>query len=140
IEPKRERAFTPRERWLYRRGPPAFPVPRAWLFSQSIPRFKGFDVTSEQQTRMRELCEGYITRTIKDPEVARALTPDYPWGCKRPILATTYYEAFNRDNVELVPHAVTSMTPTGIVDATGTEREIDVLILSTGFQPTRFLS
>ncbi|WP_432839768.1 flavin-containing monooxygenase [Dactylosporangium sp. CA-092794] len=140
IEPKRERAFTPRERWMYRHVPLAFRAHRAWLFYQSIRRFKGFDVTSRRQQQMRELCEGYIARTVEDPQVARALTPDYPWGCKRPILATTYYQAFNRDNVELVPHPVTSVTPTGIVDATGAEREIDVLVLSTGFQPTRFLS
>jgi len=31
-------------------------------------------------------------------------------------------------------------TPTGLVDASGTEREIDVLVLSTGFQPQRFLA
>jgi len=36
-----------------------------------------------------------------------------------------------------VPHEVTRVTPTGLVDATGTERRADVLILSTGFQPTR---
>src|SRR6185436_7887673 len=31
-------------------------------------------------------------------------------------------------------------TPTGVVDETGTERDVDVLVLSTGFQPTRFLA
>jgi cyclohexanone monooxygenase len=35
---------------------------------------------------------------------------------------------------------VTRVTPTGLVDATGTERRADVLILSTGFQPTSFLA
>src|SRR3569833_1044058 len=140
IEPKRERAFTPRERRFYRHVPLAFRAHRAWIFYQSIKRFKRYDVTSAKQREMRRMCEKYIARTVLDPEVARALTPRYPWGCKRPILATTYYEAFSRDNVELVAHPVTSMPPAGIVDETGTEREIDVLVMSTGFQPTRFLS
>jgi cation diffusion facilitator CzcD-associated flavoprotein CzcO len=140
IEPKHERAFSRRERLVYRRVPGAFTAHRAYLFYLSIRRFKGFDVGSAKQAEMRALCEDHITSTVRDPAVAAALTPHYPWGCKRPILASTYYQSFNRENVELVPHEVTAVTPTGIVDATGTEREIDVLILSTGFQPTRFLA
>ena len=34
---------------------------------------------------------------------------------------------------------MTRVTPSGLVDATGAERQVDVLILSTGFQPTSFL-
>jgi cation diffusion facilitator CzcD-associated flavoprotein CzcO len=56
------------------------------------------------------------------------------------ILASTFYTALNRENVELVPHAVTSVTRSGVVDDTGTERGADVLVLSTGFQPTNFLA
>jgi cation diffusion facilitator CzcD-associated flavoprotein CzcO len=97
---------------------------------QLDPPVKGFDVGSRKQAEMRALCEGFISSTVRGPATAAALTPGYPWGCKRPIIASTYYDAFNRDDVELVPHEVTSMTPTGIVDATGAEREIDVLILS----------
>ena len=140
VEPKHERAFGRWERFAYRHVPGVFKAHRAYLFYKSFDRFRGFDVGSTKQAQMRATCEDYISSTVRDPAVAAALTPDYPWGCKRPILATTYYQSFNRDNVELVPHAVTSVTPTGVVDATGAEREVDVLILSTGFQPTRFLA
>ena len=139
IEPKRERAYRRRERVLYRRLPLAQKLHRAYQFHLGNQRFKGYRVGSATQARMRALCTEFIARSVTDPAVASALTPTYPWGCKRPILATTYYQTFNQDNVELVPHEVVSMTPTGIVDATGTERAIDVLVLSTGFQPTRFL-
>lgn len=140
IEPKRERAFTPRERAIYRHVPLAQKLHRAYLFQLSARRFKAYDVTSAKQAEMRAACERYIADTVTDPAVAAALTPSYPWGCKRPVIASTYYPAFNRDNVELVPHPAVAMTPTGIVDATGTERPIDVLIMSTGFQPTEFLA
>jgi cation diffusion facilitator CzcD-associated flavoprotein CzcO len=140
VEPKYERTFTRRERFVYRHVPGALKVHRAYLFYLSIRRFKGFDVGSRKQAEMRSLCERFISTTVRDRAVAAALTPRYPWGCKRPIIASTYYETFNRDNVELVPHAVTAVRPTGIVDATGSERDIDALILSTGFQPTRFLA
>ena len=38
---------------------------------------------------------------------------------KRPIFASTFYPALKKENVELVPRAVASVTPTGIVDADG---------------------
>ena len=140
IEPKRERAFTARELWLYRHVPLAQRAHRAWLFYQAVRRFKGFDVRSERQRQLRAACVAFINRSIADPAVREAVTPRYPWGCKRVVLASTFYEAFNRPNVELVPHEVTRATPTGLVDATGAERQVDVLILSTGFQPTSFLA
>ena len=43
-----------------------------------------------------------VRRHVEDPEVAESLVPHYPLGCKRPILDTGYFEAFNRDNVSLV--------------------------------------
>jgi cation diffusion facilitator CzcD-associated flavoprotein CzcO len=140
VEPKRERAFTPRELWFYRRVPLARRAHRAWLFYQAMRRFRGFDVTSKQQRQAREACVAFINRAIVDPATREAVTPRYPWGCKRLVLASTFYDALNRPNVELVPHEVTRVTPTGVVDDTGAERPADVLILSTGFQPTGFLA
>jgi cation diffusion facilitator CzcD-associated flavoprotein CzcO len=140
VEPKREREFTRRERWFYRHVPLAQRAHRAWLFYRAMRRFKGFDVNSKLQRRLREACLAFINRSVADPVTRDAVTPRYPWGCKRVVLASTFYDTLNRPNVELVPHEVTQVTPTGLVDATGAERPADVLILSTGFQPTSFLA
>jgi cation diffusion facilitator CzcD-associated flavoprotein CzcO len=140
IEPKREREFTPRELWVYRHVPLAQRVHRAWLFYQAMSRFKAFDARTRQQREVREACVAFIDRSVADPVTRAAVTPQYPWGCKRVVRASNFYEALNRPNVELVPHEVTRVTPTGIVDASGAERPADVLILSTGFQPTSFLA
>ncbi|MFI5913292.1 flavin-containing monooxygenase [Dactylosporangium sp. NPDC051541] len=140
IEPKHEREFTARERWVFRNVPLAQRLNRARIFHQGNRRFKGYDVTSGRQRRMRAVCEGFIGAAIADPATRAAVTPQYPWGCKRPVISSTFYPALNRDNVELVAHAVDHVTPTGVVDATGRSHDVDVLILSTGFQPTRFLA
>jgi cation diffusion facilitator CzcD-associated flavoprotein CzcO len=140
VEPKRERPFTARERWVYRHVPGAQRLHRAWLFAQSIRRFKAYDATSRAQGEKRRSCLDHIRRTVRDPATRDAVTPDYPWGCKRPVLASTFYEALNLRHVDLVPHAVASVTENGLVDARGVHHEIDVLIMSTGFQPTRFLA
>jgi cyclohexanone monooxygenase len=140
IEPKAEREFTQRELWFYRYVPLAQRANRAWLFYQAMRRFKAFDARSRQQREAREACVTFISQSIDDPATREAVTPQYPWGCKRVVRASNFYEALNRPNVELVPHEVTQVTPTGIVDVTGAERQADVLILSTGFQPTSFLA
>jgi cation diffusion facilitator CzcD-associated flavoprotein CzcO len=74
----------------------------------------------------------FVASQVRDPELARKLTPDYDFGCKRPSVSNTYLRAFTRDNIELVTDPVERITETGIV-AGGVEREVDALILATGF-------
>jgi cation diffusion facilitator CzcD-associated flavoprotein CzcO len=140
VEPKLERPFSPAERWLYSTVPGAQKAHRAWLFYKAMQRGRAFDLTNERQAARRAACVAFIQSAVADEAVRRRVTPSYPWGCKRVVLATTYYSALNRADVELVPHAVTAVTRTGVVDDTGTERAVDVLVLSTGFQPTNFLA
>ena len=140
IEPKPVKTFSPAERWVYRSVPGTQRAHRAWLFYKAMQRGKAFDATSRRQAQRRTSCLEFIASAITDESVRRQVTPDYPWGCKRVVLASTFYQALNRDNVELVPHAVTAVTQTGLVDDAGTERDVDVLVLSTGFQPTNFLA
>ncbi|MDR5699095.1 flavin-containing monooxygenase [Agromyces aerolatus] len=77
----------------------------------------------------------YIARVFAErPDLAELVTPSYPFGGKRPILTDDFYPSLLRDNVELVPHAVDTVTPNGLVDRTGVHHEIDVLVMSTGFK------
>jgi cyclohexanone monooxygenase len=76
-----------------------------------------------------------IRRVVKDPEVAASLVPDYPLGCKRPILDTGYFETFNRDNVTLVDlkkGLIARVTSTGVQTEQG-HFEVDVIVYATGF-------
>ena len=68
------------------------------------------------------------------------LVPTHPWGCKRPLFSNDYYPAFNRPNLELVTDPIECITHSGIRTADGAEREIDTLVLATGFKTTRYLS
>ena len=88
-----------------------------------------------------EMCRKYIAKQFKDrPDLREAVTPKYPYPGKRPIFASTFYPALKKENVELVPKAVTALTRVGIVDADGVERAADVVVLATGFQPTNYLA
>ena len=68
------------------------------------------------------------------------MTPNYPFWGKRTIFSSDFYPALTRSNVELVPRAVASITPHGVVDVDGVEHGADVLVLATGFQPTNYLA
>lgn len=77
-----------------------------------------------------------IRQRVRDPEVAEKLIPkDHGFGIQRLPLETNYFEAYNRDNVELVD---TKATPIEQITATGLrtsdrEFELDIIVYATGF-------
>ena len=77
-----------------------------------------------------------IAALVQDPEKARKLTPHgYPMGSRRLCTEVSFYEAMNRDNVELVDvreEAVQRVTANSVVTTEG-EYPADVIILATGF-------
>lgn len=89
----------------------------------------------------QQFCLAYIARHFADrPDLRDAVTPTYPFPGKRPVLASTFYPALKKPNVELVPRAVASVTRSGIVDAEGVERAVDVIVMATGFKPADYLA
>ena len=79
-------------------------------------------------------------RVVEDPDLRRRLTPDFPYGCKRPLISNDYYPTFNRPNVELVTDPIAKITADAVVTADGRERAVDTIIVATGFDTTKFLS
>jgi cation diffusion facilitator CzcD-associated flavoprotein CzcO len=77
-----------------------------------------------------------IKKGIKDPELREQVTPSFAFGCKRVLISNAYYPALAADNVDLVTDPIAKVTGSSIVTADGTEREIDVLVVATGFYTT----
>ncbi len=84
--------------------------------------------------RSERLGRSYLKRHVKDPEVRAKLTPRYAVGCKRPAFHNTYLSTYNRDNVELVTEPIDKVTGSGVATSDGALRDVDVLILATGFK------
>jgi cation diffusion facilitator CzcD-associated flavoprotein CzcO len=76
----------------------------------------------------------YLRKQVSEPEVREKLTPRYGLGCKRPGFSNDYLATFNRDNVHLQTNAIERITPAGVRTVDGTEHEVDVLVLATGFK------
>ena len=83
-----------------------------------------------------EFVRARIRERVKDPEIAEMLIPnEYPFGARRPIIDTDYFEIYNRDDVTLADirnFPIVEMTPGGLRTEAG-EFELDVLIFATGF-------
>jgi cation diffusion facilitator CzcD-associated flavoprotein CzcO len=143
VMPKGDRDFTDEERRAFsnrwRRKKERLRL--KWLLEKNTWGGKIFRFDTKQNAARRQFCLDYIDRTFADrPDLREAVTPTYPYPGKRPIFASTFYPALKEPNVELVPKAVASVTPTGIVDVDGVERPIDVLVMATGFQPANYLA
>ena len=83
---------------------------------------------------MSKVGEAYLRKQVDDPEVRDKLTPHYAVGCKRPGFHNTYLSTYNRDNVELVTEPIDKVTGSGVATTDGQTRDVDVLILATGFR------
>jgi cation diffusion facilitator CzcD-associated flavoprotein CzcO len=99
-------------------------------------------ITFSDKKALAELEEAGLKNlsVVTDSELRRKLTPTHPFGCKRPLLSNLYYPIFNRPNVELVTDPIERITENAIVTRDGKSREVDTIILATGFQVTRYLS
>ena len=84
--------------------------------------------------RAERIGRAYLKREVRDPEVRDKLTPRYAVGCKRPGFHNTYLSTYNRDNVELVTEPIEGITGSGVTTVDGASRDVDVLILATGFK------
>lgn len=82
---------------------------------------------------LQKLATLFIRSQVKDPEIARKLTPDYTIGCKRVLISNVYFPTFNRDNVELVTEGIREVRAHSIVGKDGVERPVDCIVLGTGF-------
>ena len=60
----------------------------------------------------------HLRLRVADPTLRRALTPDYPLGCRRILFSNDFYPALCRDNVEVVTGSIDRIEP-GAVDHRG---------------------
>ncbi len=81
----------------------------------------------------------YLARKVPDPELRARLTPDYPIGCKRTLVSSSFYSALQRDDVELVTAGIERIGPGGIRTVDGAERPCDTIVLCTGFHAAEYL-
>src|SRR6185312_14258476 len=63
---------------------------------------------------VQELSEGFLRKHVADERLRVALTPQYPFRCKRVLLGEKYYTALQRAHVDLVTDPISRITSTSV--------------------------
>jgi cation diffusion facilitator CzcD-associated flavoprotein CzcO len=134
ITSKPDRAIGPREQALHARFPAGQRLIRDVIYWGLEARGLGFAGNPKLMKGLELQARRQLHKQVKDPVLRAKLTPDYQIGCKRILLSNDYYPALTRPNVDLVTTPISRVTETGVIDADGTERAADVLVLGTGFE------
>lgn len=92
-----------------------------------------------QHALINILCRFNLWKSIKDPKLRAKLKPDYRVGCKRIIVNSTFYDAIQKPNADLVTQGIQEIVPEGVITKDGKLHSLDVLVLSTGFHPFNFM-
>ncbi|AXH35262.1 NAD(P)/FAD-dependent oxidoreductase [Humibacter sp. BT305] len=108
-----------------------------WSMEEGFAARAGAPGLEGHRERLRSAALGHLESAIADPVLRAALTPDYEVGCKRVLLSDDYYPALTLPHVSVVPAALESVSGSTVRAKDGTERDVDVLVLATGFHSTR---
>jgi cation diffusion facilitator CzcD-associated flavoprotein CzcO len=137
VLPKKDVPFTEDELAHFRAHPEAVKALRDQIYRE-VEAFVLFDdpkALAEAEDAGRRNLE-----LVNDPDLRRRLTPDWRYGCRRPLLSNVYYPIFNRPNVRLIDEGIARVVPEGIVTARGELRATDTIVFATGFETTKYLS
>ena len=136
VIPRHDREYSAVERLAFRHVPAAQKAYRTAIYWAREAYVPAFTLQPKLAAPAKAQALANIRKGISDPGLREAVTPRYEIGCKRILISNTWYPALARDNVELVTDGIAEITPTGIVTNDGTTREIDCLIVATGFHTT----
>jgi cation diffusion facilitator CzcD-associated flavoprotein CzcO len=75
-----------------------------------------------------------LRHQVRDPELRAKLTPDFEIACKRVLISNAWYRALAQPNVDVVASGVREVRGSAVVATDGSEREVDTIILGTGFE------
>ncbi len=132
VMPRRDRRITKLERAAYRRFPALQRLMRSSIYwareAIAIPMLR-----AAFAPLLRAVGEAHLRRQVPDRRLRAKLTPDYLPGCKRILVANDYLPSLGEANVEVVCDGIAEVRGRSIVSADGSEREVDTIILGTGF-------
>jgi cation diffusion facilitator CzcD-associated flavoprotein CzcO len=134
ILPHTNRNISGWEKKLYKLLPPLQRLNRAGVYAARETVVVGLVKRPRAIKLLEKVARRHIASQVDDPELREKVTPDYTIGCKRMLPSNKWYPALAADNVELVTSGVKEIKPNAIVDDDGVEREVDVILLGTGFQ------
>ncbi len=138
VLPKMDVAFPPRMQRLFAQVPLTQRTLR-WFTDMSLEfamvitmwKYRYFKMVNQAISGVSKLYRLLLLRG--DTALSRRLDPPFDFGCKRPTISNSYYQAFTKPHVRLETNGIERIESDGIVACDGAKRVIDTLVLATGF-------
>jgi cation diffusion facilitator CzcD-associated flavoprotein CzcO len=137
---KPDHAYETRALRAFRRVPGLLRLSREANYFANELRSLGFNTDPRLLFAHRARFREHLQRQVPDPVLRQKLTPTDPMGCKRILMSNDWYPALQLPQVEVVDDRIAEVGPRSIVTADGVEREVDTIVLGTGFAATEFLA
>jgi cation diffusion facilitator CzcD-associated flavoprotein CzcO len=134
VMPDLDRPVTKLERHLFRNLPVTQRALRWLIYALQESTVLGTIVDRRISLIFERAARRHLRRQVPDRDLRAKLTPDYILGCKRITMSNTYLPALCAANSEVVTEPIAEITETGVRTADGTERELDTIVLATGFR------
>jgi cation diffusion facilitator CzcD-associated flavoprotein CzcO len=141
IMPQENAAYTEADRAQFRNDPNSMLSLRAMLAKRFTESFSNalVDANSPQLKVIEAACIANLEQQVTDPVLRERLRPPYRVACKRLVVSPDFYRAIQRPNAALVTEGIERIEPSGVRTRDGQLRELDVLVLATGFKTDRFM-
>ncbi|OBG28821.1 4-hydroxyacetophenone monooxygenase [Mycobacterium sp. 852002-51057_SCH5723018] len=134
--PRFDRPFTRAERWVFRKIPGVLWLARAGIYAARETQVVGLAKNPRLMKLFEWISRFKIRTEIKDPALRRKVTPNFRIGCKRMLIANDWYPTLDREHVELITDGIKEVDGRRIITKDGTVREVDALVVATGFHVT----
>ncbi|HTI73384.1 MAG TPA: NAD(P)/FAD-dependent oxidoreductase [Mycobacterium sp.] len=136
--PKEDRPYTDEELARFRRYPWAA-LRERWRLWKLQHDNTALTPDHPRLGAVQELSENFLRRHVENDALRDALTPRYPFRCKRVLLGEKYYTALQHPHVELVTDTIERITSASVITSGGAV-EVDAIVLATGFETSNYLS
>ncbi|MDQ2797071.1 MAG: NAD(P)/FAD-dependent oxidoreductase [Actinomycetota bacterium] len=136
IMPRHDRSYSKLESFAYKNIPFLQRAAREAIYWGRESYVLGFAFQPKILKVAQKVAAKNIAKGISDPQLRARVTPDWQIGCKRILISNTWYPMLAQDNVDLVTDGIAEIRANSIVANDGTVREIDAIIVATGFHVT----
>ncbi|HEV7206955.1 MAG TPA: NAD(P)/FAD-dependent oxidoreductase [Jatrophihabitans sp.] len=141
VMPRHDRAYSGLESFAYKNVPLLQRAAREAIYWGREAYVLGFAfqpriLQAAQKVAERNIAKGIKADTADGAELRAKVTPDWQIGCKRILISNTWYPMLAQDNVDLVTDGIAEIRGNAIVSTDGTVREVDAIVVATGFHVT----
>jgi cation diffusion facilitator CzcD-associated flavoprotein CzcO len=97
--------------------------------------FPGLWKGTKSQDKFTSLSRSFMKSKITDPELLKAMLPEFEAGCRRFTPGGHYLDALQKPNAVYVKDSISELTANSLITGSGKVFPCDVLIFATGFEP-----